>query len=266
MTELIKRNYDEVLEHEVLKRWEGKLIAYMKLGNSRRGVICNVKKAIGKLSTSELKERCQSQFLRNMIIGIQGQKVFSLGQSCLTLYLLWEELEATPIQWTWLHELNWYRRPTEERLADEAFRSGKSVTKVDVRHEKRSYERSIGDSPPTKRGSVKDTPMNKESIVKVASIVVVPESTRQIMSNREEEELRNRIVSRIQEGKEVPVGVQQVPSQVAVYEEDPVIEARSEPSDYFIGALSKEHLEAEKLRNAKNVMVKANRKGVYFLD
>jgi hypothetical protein len=69
-----------------------------------------------------------------------------------------------------LTELNWYRRPTEERLADEAFRSGKSVTKVDVRQEKRSCERSIGDSPPAKRGSIKDTPMNTESVVKVASI------------------------------------------------------------------------------------------------
>jgi hypothetical protein len=75
-----------------------------------------------------------------------------------------------------LTELNWYRRPTEERLADEAFRSGKSVTKVDVRQEKRSCERSIGDSPPAKRGSIKDTPMNTESVVKVASIVLVTES------------------------------------------------------------------------------------------
>jgi hypothetical protein len=259
MTELIKRDYDEVLEHEVLKRWEGKLLSYMKSGNSRRGVICNVKKAIGKLSTSEIRERCRNQFLRSMIEGIRGEKVFSLGQSCITLYLLWEELEATPIQWTWLTELNWYRRPTEERLADEAFRSGKSVTKVDVRQEKRSCERSIGDSPPAKRGSIKDTPVNTESVVKVASIVVVPESTKRTMGHREEEELRSRIISRIH------VGVQQVPSQAAVYEVEPGMRDRSEPSDYFIGALSREHLEAERLRNAGNVVNKVNKKRVFCL-
>jgi hypothetical protein len=231
---MTERSYDEILEQDVLKKWEGKLITCMKLGNGRRGVICNVKKAISKLSTPELQERCQGQFLRNIIIGLQKQKVFSLSQSCLTLYLLWEHLKATPIQWAWLKELSWYRQPTEERLADEAYRSGRGVTKVDVRQEKRSYERSIGDSPPTKRGSVKDTPVNRESIIKVASIVVVPESTRQIMCNREEEELRNRILSRIQEVKEVPVGVLQVPSQVAVCEEESAVNVRSKPSDHEV--------------------------------
>jgi hypothetical protein len=262
---MTERSYDEVLEQDVLKKWEGKLITWMKLGNGRRGVICNVKKAISKLSTPELQERCQDQFLRNLIVGLQKQKVFSLSQSCLTLYLLWDHLKATPIQWAWLKELSWYRQPTEERLADEAYRSGRSVTKVDVGKEKRSYERSIGDSPPTKRGSVKDTPVNKESVIKVASIVVVPESTRQMVCNREEEKLRSRILSRIQEVKEVPVGVPQVPSQVAVCEKESAVNVRSEPADYFIGALSREHLEAEKLRNAGNVVTKVNRKRVYCL-
>jgi hypothetical protein len=263
---MTERSYDEVLEHEVLKKWEGKLIEWMKLGNGRRrGVICNVKKAISRLSTPELQERCQDQFLRNLIVGLQKQKVFSLSQSCLTLYLLWDHLKATPIQWAWLKELSWYRQPTEERLADEAYRSGRSVTKVDVGKEKRSYERSIGDSPPTKRGSVKDTPVNKESVIKVASIVVVPESTRQMVCNREEEKMRSRILSRIQEVKEVSVGVPQVPSQVTVCEKESAVNVRSEPADYFIGALSREHLEAEKLRNAGNVVNKVNRKRVYCL-
>jgi hypothetical protein len=98
MSEMTERSYDEVLEHEVLKKWEGKLIAWMKLGNGRRGVICKVRKAINRLSTSELQERCQAQFLRNLIDGLRRQKVFSVSQSCLTLYLLWDHLKATPIQ------------------------------------------------------------------------------------------------------------------------------------------------------------------------
>jgi hypothetical protein len=80
---MTERSYDEVLEHEVLKKWEGKLIAWMKLGNGRRGVICNVRKAISRLSTSELQERCQDQFLRNLIDGLQKQKAFSMMISCV---------------------------------------------------------------------------------------------------------------------------------------------------------------------------------------
>jgi hypothetical protein len=265
MTDLGNRSYDEILEQDVLMRWEGRMIEYLKLGNGRRGLICNVRKTIGKLSTPELKEKCRNQFLCNVIIGIQNQKIFSVSQSCLTLYLLWEELESTPIQWTWLHELSWYHRPTAERLADEAFRSGRSATKVSVRQEKRSCEKSVGDSPPKKRGPVKVTPVNRDSDVKVASIVIVPEPTKQMMSRKEEEELRNRIVSRIQEKKEVPMGVRQVLSQAEISEKSPVVSIRSEPSDYFIGALSKEYLESERLRNARNVVVSESKKRVYVL-
>jgi hypothetical protein len=265
MSEMTERSYDEVLEHEVLKKWEGKLIAWMKLGNGRRGVICNVRKAINRLSTSELQERCQAQFLRNLIDGLRRQKVFSVSQSCLTLYLLWDHLKATPIQWAWLKELSWYRQPTEERLADEAYRSGRSVTKVDVGKEKRSHERSVGDSPPMKRGSLRETPVDKEPVIKVASIVVVPESTTRMICNREEERMRSRILDRIREVKEVSVGAPQVPSQVTVCGKESEANVRSDPADYFIGALSKKHLEAEKLRNAGNVVHKVNRKRVYCL-
>jgi hypothetical protein len=99
MSESINRSYDEILEQEVLKRQEGKLIEYMKLGNGRRGLICNIKKTFGRLSTPQLRERCVNQFLRHIVSGIQKQQIFSTSQSCLTLYLLWEALKATPIQW-----------------------------------------------------------------------------------------------------------------------------------------------------------------------
>jgi IMP dehydrogenase/GMP reductase len=59
----------------------------------------------------------------------------------------------------------WYRRPTAERLADEAFRSGRNAAEVGVRHEKRNREKSVGDSPPKKRGPEKVTPVNKECVI-----------------------------------------------------------------------------------------------------
>jgi hypothetical protein len=126
---------------------------------------------------------------------------------------------------------------------------------VCVRHEKRSYEKSVGDSPPKKRGPEKVTPVNMDSVVKVASIVVVPEPTKQMKERREEEELRKRIVGRVQERKEVPIGVRQVLSQANISEKSPIVSSVCEPSDYFIGALSKEYLESERLRNARNVTV-----------
>jgi hypothetical protein len=69
----------------------------------------------------------------------------------------------------------------------------------------------------------------------------------------EEMELRERILSRIQERKEVQPGVQQVLSQASVSVISQVSNVASAPSDHFIGALSKEYLESERVRNAQNV-------------
>jgi hypothetical protein len=183
----------------------------------------------------------------------------------LLLYRLWESLKATSIQWTWLHELVWYRRPTAERLVEDEYRSGKNVAEASARHEKRSRERPIGDSPPKKRGPETVPPMNNECVVNISSIVVVPESTRRMKEQNEELELRERILGRMQEKKEVQQGLQQVSSWSDIPVVSKVSNVSSSPSEYFIGALSKEHLESERIRNAKNVTVSDRKSKVYAL-
>jgi hypothetical protein len=263
MSESNHRSYDEVLEQDVIWKYECKVIEYMRLGNSRRGLVYNIRKVFEKLSTPQLRERILNRFLRNIVSGIQGQQAFSQAQSCLMLYGLWEGLQATSIQWAWLHELVWYRRPTVERLADDEFRSEKNAAEASARQAKRNRERSIGDSPPKKRGPDTVSPVNNECVVSIASIVVVPEPTKRIKEQNEETELRERILSRIQEEKEVNPGLQQVSSWLSVSVVSKVSNVSRSPSEHFMGALSKEYLEIERVRNAQNVILSDRKSKVY---
>jgi hypothetical protein len=239
---------DRKLVEEVQPKLIQKSIDYLIKGTSRWKLKQYIEKNIGRLSTKELRIRVVDLFVRQLLSGIQEKRVFHRSNSCLFLYRVWTGIGATTEQWKRLKEMPWYHTPSEEVLRADEHRSGikrKTSSKEEERNkESCSMKSTIEDSPPRKRGAVSVLPQESlPGMVKVSSIVVVPQ---RICKDKEKEEaeLRNRIVQRMSRKQE----------------EEGSSRINDERNDGFVGALSRKHLEEEKIRNARSA--KISKKGV----
>jgi hypothetical protein len=93
------------------------------------------------------------------------------------------------------------------------------------------------------------------SVIKVSSIIVIPDKATECASDKREEELRKRILSRQQEKvKCMDREMVDIPSTSSVVNEP--LEKSSSKDDYFLGPLSKEYKEAEQKRKAQEKSLK----------
>jgi hypothetical protein len=152
-------NYDPESKKQVeinLPKLRAQAIKYLVSGGGRKGIVRNVKNSIARISRKEIANKACESFMKEVVSEMKGKVVFNINQSRLFLFKLWRELEASDESYGLLNKLPWYRRPTEERLLIDEFRSGVNKVKPEVLCAKKRgllSSQSPRDSPPKKRGA-----------------------------------------------------------------------------------------------------------------
>jgi hypothetical protein len=205
-------NYDPEIQKQVeinLPKLRAQAVKYLVSGGGRKGIVRNIKNSIARISRKEIANKESESFMKEIVREMKGKLVFNINQGRLFLFKLWRELGASDESYGLLNKLPWYRRPTEERLLIDEFRSGINKVKPEVLCAKKRgllSSQSPRDSPPKKRGAevalltAKERgaevalPTAKE--VSIASVVVIPSHSKLNEQIDMEQRIKERILQR----------------------------------------------------------------------
>jgi hypothetical protein len=139
-------------------------IAYLLKGENRANLLKKIYKSFVRTNPRE-RDAKKYRWLRTLVNDLRGSVPFELVSSRLGLYQLFDKVVATPEQWSWLREIDWYRPPTAEEIRrekakyEEYARIGELRSKVPSGSSKMIVEAEaiseICQSPPIVTGSLR---------------------------------------------------------------------------------------------------------------
>jgi hypothetical protein len=140
-------------------------IAYLLRGESRATLLKKIYKSFIRTNPRE-RDAKKYRWLRTLVNDLRGSTPFELASSRMGLYQLFDKVIATPEQWSWLREIDWYRPPTAEEIRKEKAKyeeyarigtlRGRSQASTSPRAREEHREISeISISPPIRTGSLR---------------------------------------------------------------------------------------------------------------
>jgi hypothetical protein len=90
-------------------------IAYLVKGENRANLLKKIYKSFVRTNPRE-RDAKKYRWLRTLVTDLRGSVPFELTSARLGLYQLFDKVIATPEQWSWLREIDWYRPPTAEEI------------------------------------------------------------------------------------------------------------------------------------------------------
>jgi hypothetical protein len=134
-------------------------IAYLVKGENRANLLKKIYKSFVRTNPRE-RDAKKYRWLRTLVTDLRGSVPFELTSARLGLYQLFDKVIATPEQWSWLREIDWYRPPTAEEIRKDRAKYEEYVKIGELR--KQASSRMIAEaisetcqSPPLVTGSLR---------------------------------------------------------------------------------------------------------------